>query len=102
MHLAASLACRRSGGSEIAVFISLRFPPESTSHKHKVLVKFKVQGKRECTGNVYEKDRGGKNWREKKRQNSLVLKRKTSVPNSCILSAKPCFLDLLPKDFPLM
>lgn len=45
---------------------------------------------------------GGKNWREKKRQNSLVLKRKTSVPNSCILSEKPCFLDLLPKDFSLM
>lgn len=52
VHLAASLACRRSDGSEIAVFISLRFPSESTSHKHKVLVKFKVQGKRECPENM--------------------------------------------------
>lgn len=102
MHLAASLACRASDGSEIAVFMSLRFPPESTSHKHKVVVKCKVRG-REKAQEISMGKMGGKNWRKKKKgKSSLVLEIKISVPNSHLFSVKPCFLDLLPKDCFLM
>lgn len=47
-------------------------------------------------------EKWGKKTKRKKGKVSLVLKIKTSVPNSHFLSAKPFFLDLLPKDVFLM
>lgn len=99
--MAASLACGKSDGSETAAFRALRFPPESTSHKHKVLVKFKKQGKRECTGNIYGKDEGKKTG-GKKMQKLIGFKKKDFCSKITFFICKTLLPRCLPKDFILM
>lgn len=64
--------------------------------------KMQSAGKRECTGNIYGKD-GGKKLEGEKRQKLTGFRKKDfSSKFHIFFSAKPYFLDLLPKDFFLM